>query len=124
MLCDTGASISLAPINVADGLGMKIDRSELISVRGADGKKIKVVGTSYMYMQDKASPSWRRVKVVVTESGNNFLLLCSDLKNIDLMSKSFPEYTGKVRSGHANATADIEDIINESFEDKTVEETR
>ena len=59
MLCDTGASISLAPLSVAEGLGMKIDRSELISVRGADGKKIKVVGTSYVYMRDKASHSWR-----------------------------------------------------------------
>ena len=101
VLCDTGASISLAPINVAEGLEMKIDRSELVSVRGADGKKIKVVGTSYVYMRDKASPSWKRVKVVITESGENFLLSCSDLKNLDLMSKSFPEYTGKVKSGHA-----------------------
>ena len=58
MLCDTGASISLAPVSIAQKLGMRIDRSELISVRGADGKKIKVVGTSYVYMQDKVSPSW------------------------------------------------------------------
>ena len=50
MLCDTGASISLTPLSVAEGVGMKIDRSELVSVRGADGKKIKVVGTSYVYM--------------------------------------------------------------------------
>ena len=90
VLCDTGASISLAPINVAEGLGMRIDRSELVSVRGADGKKIKVVGTSYVYMRNKNSPSWRRVKVVVTDSGDNFLLSCSDLKNLDLMSKIFP----------------------------------
>ena len=48
-------------------------------------------------MRDKVSPSWRKVKVVVTESGDNFLLSCSDLKNLDLMSKSFPEYMGKVR---------------------------
>ena len=63
ILCDTGASISLAPLTVAEGLGMKIDRSELVSVRGADGKKIKVMGTSYVYMHDKAphgdkSRSW------------------------------------------------------------------
>ena len=61
---------------------------------------------------------------MITESGENFLLSCSDLKNLDLMSKSFPEYTGKVRSGHANATADIDDLINEPFDEKTVEETR
>ena len=63
VLCDTGASISLAPISIAQQLGMRIDRTELISVRGADGKKIKVVGTSYIYMRDKVSPSWRQVKV-------------------------------------------------------------
>ena len=74
-------------------------------------------------MRDKASPSWRRVKVVVTESGNNFLLSCSDLKNLDLMSKSFPEYTGKVRSGHAKADADLKEILNEPFDDKLTRET-
>ena len=111
VLCHTGATISLAPLTVAEGLGVKIDRSELVSIRGADSKRIKVVGTSYVYMCDKASPSWRRVKVVVTESGDNFLLSCSDLKNLDVMSKSFPEYMGKVRSGHATATSDVEEII-------------
>ena len=34
------------------------------------------------------------------------------------MSKSFPEYTGKVRSGHAKADADLEDILNQPFDDK------
>ena len=72
VLCDTGASILLAPLTVAEGLGMRINKSELISIRGADGKKIKVMGTSYVYMRDKASPSWRWVKVVVTDSGTTF----------------------------------------------------
>ena len=58
--------------------------------------------------------------MVMTESGNNFLLSCSDLKNINLMSKSFPKYTGKVRSGHAMATSDIEKIINESYGDNAI----
>ena len=122
VLCDTGASISLAPLSVAEGLGMKIDISELVSVRGADGKKIKVVGTSYVYMRDKASPSWKRVKVVITESGENFLLSCSDLKNLELMSKSFPEYTGKVRSGHANTAAEIKDWMKEELERNITDE--
>ena len=59
----------------------------------------------------------------MTESGDNFLLSCSDLKNLYLMSKSFPEYTGKVRSGHAKATTDIEEILNEPYNDKPVVET-
>ena len=50
VLCDTSASISLAPVAVAENLQMKIDRYELVSIRGADGKKIKVVGTSYIYI--------------------------------------------------------------------------
>lgn len=116
ILCDMGASISLAPINVAEGLGMRVDRSELVSVRGADCKKIMVVGTSYVYMRDKASPSWRPVNVVITESWENFLLSCSDLKN-------FPEYKGKVKSGHANTEADIEEVMNEEIQDITTEGT-
>ena len=46
VLCDTGASISLATSSIAQDLGMRIDRTELVSVRGVDGKKIKVIGTS------------------------------------------------------------------------------
>ena len=51
-----GAFISLAPMFIAQKLGMQIDKSKLVSVRGADGKKIKDVGRSYVYMQDKVSP--------------------------------------------------------------------
>ena len=118
VLRDTGASILLAPVSVAENLGMKIDRTELVSVRGADGKKIKVVGTSYIYIRDKASPSWRQVKVLVTESGDNFLLSCLNLKNLDLMSKSVLEYTGKVRGAHASAASDIDEIINGTYDGK------
>ena len=39
------------------------------------------------------------------------------------MSKSFPEYTGKVRSGHAKANADLEDILNQPFDDELINET-
>ena len=112
----------MAPISIAQDLGMRIDRTELVSVRGADGKKIKVIGTSYIYMRDKASPSWRRVKVVVTESGDNFLLSCSDLKNLDLMSKNFLEYTGQRRGAHASAVLDVGEIINEALDDHTMTE--
>ena len=101
VLHDTGASILLAPISIAQELGMRIDRTELVSVRGANRKEIKVIGTSYIYMRDKVSPFWRRVMVVVTESGENFSLSCSDLKNLDLMSKNFPEYIGQRRGAHA-----------------------
>ena len=76
---------------------MKIDRSHLISVQGADGKKISVVGTSFVYMKDSASPLWCRVKVVVTQSGDNFLLSNADLKNLDLLSTEFLKYFGDRR---------------------------
>ena len=47
-----------------------------------------------------------------------------DLKNLELMSKSFPEYTGKVRSRHANAAADIEDLMKEELERNITDEIR
>ena len=75
-------------------------------------------------MRDKASPSWKGVKVVTTESGENLLLSCSDLKNLKLMSKSFPEYTGKARSSHTNGTTDIEDLMKEELEGNITEEIR
>ena len=65
-------------------------------------------------MRDKASPSWRRVKVGVTESGNNFLISCSDLNNLDLMSKDFPEYIGQRRGGHTSSVSVVGEIIEEA----------
>ena len=40
------------------------------------------------------------------------------------MSKSFLKYTEKVRSGHTNATADIEDLMKEELEGNITEEIR
>ena len=90
ILCDTGASISLAPISIAQSLKMKIDRSHLNLVWVADGKKISIVGTNFVYMKDSASPLWSRVKVVVTHTGDNILLSNAELKNLDLLPTKFP----------------------------------
>ena len=79
---------------------MRIDKSELVAVHGADGKKIKVVGTSYVYMRDKSCPLWCGVKIFNTESSNNFLLSNRDLKILDLLSKDFPKYIGERRRAH------------------------
>ena len=70
---------------------MKIDKSRTMSVRGADGKKLNSMGKSFVYMKAPASPSWKRVEVVITKTGENFLLSHADLKNLDLLSEDFPE---------------------------------
>lgn len=38
VICDTSASISLAPLSITQRLKMRIDKSHMISVRGADGQ--------------------------------------------------------------------------------------
>ena len=81
VICDTGASISLAPLSIAQRLKMRINKSHLISVRGVDGKKLSSMGTSYVHMKVPAGPSWKRVKVIVTKTGDNFVLSHTDLKN-------------------------------------------
>ena len=53
-----------------------------MSVRGADAKKLNSMGKSFDYMKAPASPSWKRVEVVITKT---------DLKNLDLLSEDFPE---------------------------------
>ena len=58
VICDTSASISLAPISIARKLKMKVDKSRVTSVRGADGQKLSSIGTSYVYMKVPACSSW------------------------------------------------------------------
>ena len=90
VICDTGASIGLAPLSIANELKMKIDKSRTISVRGTDGKRLNLIGKSFVYMKAPASPRWCRVKVVITKTGENFLLSNADLKNLSLLSADFP----------------------------------
>ena len=95
VICDTGASISLAPILIAQKLKMRVDKTHHVSVRGTDGKKLSSMGTSYVYMKVPASPSWRWVKGIITKTGDNFLQSHADLKNLGILSPNFPEYIGK-----------------------------
>ena len=46
VLCDTEASVSLAPVSIKDSLGIKYDPNEGITVHGADGGSIEVLGTA------------------------------------------------------------------------------
>merc|ERR1712089_90530 len=110
-----GASISLAPVSIAQELGMKIDKSHIISVRGADGERLSSLGTSYVYMKVPATPSWKRVKVIVTRTGDNFLLSHADLKNLGLLSKDFPEYIGERRRAHVQSTKREEELSSPEY---------
>ena len=74
-----------------------------MSVRGADGKKLNSMGKSFEYMKAPASPSWKRLEVVITKTGENFLLSHADLKNLNLLSEDFPEYLGQRWRGFARS---------------------
>merc|ERR1711867_164091 len=90
VLCDTGASISLAPLSIARDMKIKVDKSRTRSVRGADGKRLNSIGMGVVYMKAQASPVWKQVEVVITETRANFLLSHADLKNLNLLSNDFP----------------------------------
>ena len=71
------------------------------------------MGTSYVYMKVPASPSWRRVKVIITKTGNNFLLSNVDLKNLGILSPNFPEYIGEIWRAFVKSTQREEELSNE-----------
>ena len=64
-------------------------------------------------MKVPACPSWRRVKVIVTRTGDNFLLSNADLKNLGILSPNFPEYIGEIRRAHVKSTQREEELANE-----------
>merc|ERR1711867_21281 len=53
VLCNTGASISLAPASIAKEMKIKVDKTRTRSVRGADGKRLNSVGMGVVYMKAK-----------------------------------------------------------------------
>ena len=112
VLCDTGASISLAPLSIARDMKIKVDKSRTRSVRGADGKRLNLIGMGDVYMKAPASPSWKHVEVVVTKTGENFLLAHADLKNLNLLSNDFPEYLGDRRRGFTRMVQEEDEIVS------------
>ena len=111
-ISDTGTSISLAPLSIAQKMKMKVDISHTMSMRGADGKRLSSMGTSFVYMKAPASPSWKRVKVVITKTWENFLLSHSDLKNLDLLSTDFLEYLGQRRRGFVKLVQEEDELAS------------
>ena len=111
VLCDTGASISLAPVSIARQMKIKVDKSRTRSVRGADCKRLNSIGMGFVYMKVPASPSWKRMEVVITKTGENFLLAHADLKNLDLISNDFPEYLGDRRREFTRKVQEEDEIV-------------
>ena len=112
VLCDTGASISLAPVSIAKEMKIKVDKTRTRSVRGADGKRLNSIGMGVIYMTAQASPVWKRVEVVITKTGENFPLSHIDLKNLNLLSNDFPEYLGDRRRGFAQNVREEDEITS------------
>ena len=65
-----------------------------------------------VYMKVKASPVWKRVEVVITKTGENFLLSHANLKNLKLLSNNFPEYLGERRRGVARNIREEDEITS------------
>ena len=90
---------------------IKVDKTRTRSVRGADGKRLNSIGMGVIYLEAQASPVWKRVEVVVTKTGENFLLAHADLKNLDLLSSNFPEYLGDRRRDFVRKVQEEDEIV-------------
>ena len=77
-------------------------------------------------MKVPASPSWKRVKVIVTKTGDNFLLSHADLKNLGLLSTDFPEYIVERRRAHIQSTKREEELsyTEHGYFTSTIEDDR
>ena len=90
---------------------IKVDKTRTRSVSRADGKRLNLISMGVVYMKAQASPVWKRVEVVITKTGENFLLSHADLKNLNLLSNDFPEYLGDRRRGFAQNIQEEDEII-------------
>ena len=50
--------------------------------------------------------------MVITKTGENFLLSHADLKNLNLLSNNFPEYLGERRRGVARNIREEDEITS------------
>ena len=55
------------------------------------------------------------MKVIITKTGDNFLLSNADLKNLGILSQNFPEYIGERRRVFAQSTQREEELSKEEY---------
>ena len=53
------------------------------------------------------------MKVIITKTGNHFLLSNADLKNLGILSPNFPEYIKERRRAFVKSTQREEELSNE-----------
>ena len=73
------------------------------------------IGTSYVYKKVPDCPSWRRVKVIITKTGANFLLSKANLKKLGILPPNFPEYIREIWRAHVKFTQREEELSNEEY---------
>ena len=67
---------------LAETIGIKYHQDDSITVRGADGNIIDTAGVGEAYLCDPMSTSFRKVRIIITKKGSNFLIGLKDLKNL------------------------------------------
>ena len=68
-----------------------------IVVRGADGRPLAIEGVTELYAQDPEAAFWKKVKFIVTTTGNWILISPNEKKQLLLLSKYYPCFVGKGR---------------------------
>merc|ERR1712240_389445 len=97
VLLDTGALVSLMPASQAAALKLQVTPRSDIIIRGADGRRLTVNGTSEIWVRDPSATFWKKVKVVVTKDGSWTLISPRDQKRLWLLHKSYPQFLGTGR---------------------------
>merc|ERR1712240_344587 len=97
VLLDTGALVSLMPAWQAAALKLQVTPRSDIVIRGADGRRLIVNGTSEVWVRDPCATFWKRVKVVVTQHGSWTLISPRDQKRLWLLHQNYPLFLGTGR---------------------------
>ena len=105
VLLDTGASVSLMPAWQAEALKLQVTPRSNIVIRGADGHRLTVNGTSEIWVWDPCATFWKKVKVVVTRDGSWTLISPRDQKRLWRLQKNYPTFLGTGRFRRPDARA-------------------
>ena len=94
MTADTGAGVSLIPLEEAEKKEMNINRSEshLYRIRDASGNLMRIVGTVKLYTVPKGTCEAYCLRAIVTDSmsGTKGLLGYPDMLRLSMLPSRFP----------------------------------
>ena len=92
------------PLWQAKELKLEVKKCTYIIVRGAEGRPLAIEGVAGLSAHNPEAVFWKRLKIIVTKTGNWTLISPKDQKRLLLLANNYLHFLGEGRLRQIHAT--------------------